>query len=145
MNGEVEELLREGLDRLTAEVQAPAGVAGRARAHRRYRRIVTRTALACGAAAVTAAAVIAATGPGQGTGAPVRARTAAYVIQRMENALAANIVIQTEYTFNPAFPKIMQWNYRRNVRMIQSGFMPPAAVKGLPWRRGRKAGASAPR
>ena len=64
MNGEIEELLREGLDRLTAEVQVPAGVAGRARAQRRQRRIVTRTALACGTAAVTAAAVIAATGPG---------------------------------------------------------------------------------
>jgi len=88
MNGEVEELLREGLDRLTAEVQVPAGVLGRARAHRRYRRIVTRTALACGAAAVTAAAVIAATGLGQGAGAPVRARAAAYVIQRMQHGYA---------------------------------------------------------
>ena len=54
MNGEVEELLREGLGRLTADVQVPPGVLGRARAHRRYRRIVTRTALACGAAAVAA-------------------------------------------------------------------------------------------
>jgi len=112
-------------------------VLGRARAHRRYRRIVTRTALACGAAAVTAAAVIAATGPGQGAGAPVRARTAAYVIQRMQNALAnTNMVMQTETTFSPAFPKIMQWTYRGNVRILQSGFMPPAAVKGLPWARG---------
>lgn len=137
MNGEVEELLREGLDRLTAEVQVPAGVLGRARAHRRYRRIVTRTALACGAAAVTAAAVIAATGPGQGAGAPVRARTAAYVIQRMQNALAnTNMVMQTETTFSPAFPKIMQWTYRGNVRILQSGFMPPATVKGLPWAQG---------
>jgi hypothetical protein len=139
MNGEVEELLREGLDRLTAEVQVPAGVAGRARAHRRYRRIVTRTALACGTAAVTAAAVIAATGPGQGAGAPVRARTAAYVIQRMENALAnTTMVMKTETTFSPAFPKIMQWTYRGNVRIIQSGFMPPAAVQGLPWAQGQE-------
>ena len=61
----IEELLREGLDRLTAEVQVPAGVTGRARSHRRRRRIATRTALAGGAAAVTAAAVVAATGPGQ--------------------------------------------------------------------------------
>ena len=102
MNGDIEQLVREGLDRLTAEVQVPAGVAGKAIAHRRHQRIVTRTALACGTAAVTVAAVIAATGPGRGAGTPVQARAAAYVIQRVENALAGtNMVIQTEYTFSP--------------------------------------------
>lgn len=139
MNGEVEELLRQGLDRLTAEVRVPAGVAGKARARRRRRRIVTRAALACGTAAATAAAVIAATAPGQSAGAPVRARTAAYIIQRMENALADNnVVIQTEYTFSQAFPRIMQWNYRGNVRMVQSGFIPPAAMPGSPWAQGQE-------
>ncbi len=139
MNEEVVKVLREGLDRLTADMRVPAGVADKARAHRRHRRIVTRTALACGTAAVAAAAVIAATGPGQGAEAPVRARTAAYVIQRVENALAGNnMVMQTEYTFSPAFPKIMQWSYRGNVRLVQSGFMPPAAVKGLPWAQGQE-------
>ena len=139
MNGEIEELLRQGLDRLTAEVQVPAGVAGRARARRRRRRIVTRTALACGTAAVTAAAVIAATGPGSGAGGPVQARTAAYVIQRVGNAVAStNMVMQTDTTFSPAFPKIMQWNYHKNVRMVQSGFIPPAAMPGSPWAQGQE-------
>jgi hypothetical protein len=139
MNGDIEQLVREGLDRLTAEVQIPAGVAGKVIAHRRHRRIVTRTALACGTAAVTVAAVIAATGPGRGAGTPVQARAAAYVIQRVENALAGtNMVIQTEYTFSPAFPKIMQWSYRGNVRLVQSGFMPPAAIQGLPWAHGQE-------
>ena len=121
MNGEVEELLREGLDQLTAEVRVPAGIAAGARAAAPAADR-DRAALACGTAAATAAAVIAATGPGQGAGAPVRARTAAYIIQRMGNAVADNnVVIQTEYTFSPAFPRIMQWNYRGNVRMVQSG------------------------
>jgi hypothetical protein len=139
MNGEIEELLREGLDRLTAEVRVPAGVAGKARAHRRHRRIAARTALACGTAAVTAAAVIAATGPGQGAPAPVGARTAAYVIQRMGKALAnTNMVMQTETTFSPAFPGIMQWSYRGNVRIVQSGFIPPAAMPESPWAQGQE-------
>jgi hypothetical protein len=139
MNGEIEDLLREGLDRLTAEVQVPAGTAARARAHLRHRKIAVRAALACGTAAVTAAAVITATGPGHAAGTPVRAHTAAYVIQRMQNALAnTNVVMQTETTFSPAFPKIMQWTYRGNVRITQSGFMPPAAVQGLPWAQGQE-------
>ena len=46
MNGNVEELLREGLDRLTAHADVPAGIAHRARVHRRRRKIATRTALA---------------------------------------------------------------------------------------------------
>jgi hypothetical protein len=39
MNGDVEELLREGLDRLTEEARIPAGMAGRARAARRHKKI----------------------------------------------------------------------------------------------------------
>jgi hypothetical protein len=62
MNGAMEDLLREGLDRLTAEVGVSAGIAGKARAHLRRRKIAVRAALAGGTAAVTAAAVVAATG-----------------------------------------------------------------------------------
>ena len=56
MNGAMEDLLREGLDRLTAEVQVPPGVTGKARTHLRHKKIAVRAALAGGAAAVTAAA-----------------------------------------------------------------------------------------
>ena len=104
MNGDVDELLREGLDRLTAEVPVPAGMAARARAHRRRRKIAARAALACGTAAVTAAAVIAAAGVGAprgtvGASGATNARTTAYVIKRVQNALAAeNFVIQGQAT-----------------------------------------------
>jgi hypothetical protein len=94
MNTDVEELLRDGMERFTAEVRAPAGLAGAAgRLHRR--RVVARTAVACGTAAVTAAAValVVVTGGARGTpsGTAVslaQARTVAYVTRRVENALA---------------------------------------------------------
>src|SRR5580692_7793235 len=97
MNGAVEELLREGLDRLTADVRVPPDVTGRARARLRRKKIAVRAALAGGAAAVTVAAVVAATMPGQVAPGPARARTAAFVITRVAKALAAkNRVIRTE-------------------------------------------------
>jgi len=100
MNGDVEELLREGLDRLTAQAEVPPGLAGRVRAHRRRRQIAARAALVTATAAVTAAAVIAATLPGAGQRSDaINARTTAYVITRVENALATeNFVIQGQAT-----------------------------------------------
>ena len=66
----------------------------------------------------------------------IQARTTAYVTGRVEKALAATrLVMQTRYSFSPAFPAITQWNYRGNFRMDQSGFI-PAAV-GLPWASGQ--------
>jgi hypothetical protein len=73
----------------------------RARTHVRRRKIAARAALACGTVAVTAAAVIAATGVGapRGTGGATNAQTTAYVIKRVQNALAAeNFVIQGQAT-----------------------------------------------
>ena len=52
MNGDVEELVREGLDRLTADVRVPAEMVARARTRVRRRKIAARAALACGTAAV---------------------------------------------------------------------------------------------
>jgi hypothetical protein len=101
MNGDVEELVREGLDRLTADVRVPAEMVARARTRVRRRKIAARAALACGTVAVTAAAVIAATGVGapRGTGGATNAQTTAYVIKRVQNALAAeNFVIQGQAT-----------------------------------------------
>jgi hypothetical protein len=138
MNGSVEDLLREGLNRLTEDARVPAGLAGKARAHQRRKKIAVRAVLACGTASVAAAALIAATGPGHSAPAPtaIQARTTAYVIGRVEKALAeTKLVTQTKYAFSPAFPAITQWNYRGNFRMVQSGFI-PAAV-GLPWATGQ--------
>ncbi len=101
MNGDVEELVREGLDRLTADVRVPAEMVARARTRVRRRKIAARAALACGTAAVTAAAVMAAAGVGapRGTGGATNAQTTAYVIKRVQNALAAeNFVIQGQAT-----------------------------------------------
>jgi hypothetical protein len=138
MNGAVEDLLREGLDRLTAEVQVPAGVTGRARAHLRRKKMVVRAAVAGGAAAVTAAAVVAATVPGQGTAGPPRARTAAYVVSRVANALAnTNKVVQTTTTFSAPFPQVKGWAYGGGFRGVQSGYIAPAQMPGSPWAQGR--------
>ena len=132
MNRAVEDPLREGLDRPTADVQIPPGVTGGARAHLRRKKIAARAALATGTAAVTAAAVLAATVPGQGTGGrPVQARTTALVITRVANALAApNKVIQTEMIFSAAVPPVWVWNYRSDWRFTQSGYIPPSAAVG---------------
>jgi hypothetical protein len=140
MNGDIEELLRDGLDRLTAQVRLPAGLAARARARQRRRRIAVRSALACGTAAVMVAAVIAATDPARGVPAatPIQAQTAAYVIQRVAQALTEkNVVIQAESTFSPVWPAIETWNYRQDFRSVQSGFIPPAEVPGMPWAQGQ--------
>jgi hypothetical protein len=87
MNTDVEDLLREGMERFTADLRAPAGLADQI-ARRRRRRLVLRSmtggvaVLAAGAAAL---AVIAAPRPG-GTGQP--AVDAAYVVRNVSNALS---------------------------------------------------------
>jgi len=105
MTMDVEDLLREGMERFTEEVPVPRGLVHKA-ARARRRRMTIRAAMAAGTAAVTAAAVIAVTGAGTGagTGGVTNARTTAYVIGRVENALAAeNFVIQGQATGADAF------------------------------------------
>jgi hypothetical protein len=82
--------------------------------------------------------VVAATVPGQdGTG-PIRARTAAYVLTRVANALAAtNKVIQTKTVFSAPYPPVMGWNYHGDMRLTQAGYIPPALVHDMPWAQGR--------
>jgi hypothetical protein len=97
MNGDVQELLRESMDQFTADMQVPADMLARARARVRHRQLAVRAALAFGTVAVTAAAVVAVTIPG--TGGVTNAQTTAYVIKRVQNALAgANFVIQGQAT-----------------------------------------------
>src|SRR5262245_64159704 len=98
MNRAVEDLLREGLDRLTSDVRVPPGVTGKARTHLRRKKIAVRAALAGGAAA---AAVVAATVPARIDPGPFHARAAAYVVTRVANALAAtNKVVHARTTFS---------------------------------------------
>jgi hypothetical protein len=136
MNTDVEELVRDGMHRLAAATDIPAGLAGRARRRLRRRRLAGVSVIA-GAAAFAVAAVVV-PGAGAPAGNTLRARTAAYVIGRVENSAATlattNVVLRAETTFSPAFPPITQWSYRNDVRAIQSGVL---HVTGVPWAQGQ--------
>ena len=85
MNTNVEDLLREGMERFTAELRAPAGMAWRA-ARRRRRRLALRSGAAA-AAALTAGAVVLAAAWVPGTGHD-GIDTTAYVVTRVDGALS---------------------------------------------------------
>lgn len=88
MTNGIEELLREGFDRLTADARAPAGMVGRAQRRNRQRRAASLSAAAAGTAVVAAAAVITvAIVPQRSSPAP-RVQTIAYVTTRAQHALA---------------------------------------------------------
>lgn len=88
MTNGIEEMLREGFDRLTADARAPAGMVGRAQRYNRRRRIASLSAAATGTAVAAAVAIIAAAVVPQGGPAP-RVQTIAYVTGRAQQALAA--------------------------------------------------------
>jgi hypothetical protein len=98
MSRNVEELLREGIDRLAATTDAatastdagtPATLLHRARQHNRHRRQAIAGAIAAGTAAVTAAAVIIATAGTAGSNPnALHGQTITYVATRAEQALA---------------------------------------------------------
>jgi hypothetical protein len=98
MNTGFEELVRDSMESFTEDLQVPAGLAGNARrAHQRRRRLAGTAVVALGTAAVTAVAVIAAAVPRPGG--VTNAQTTAYVIKRVQDALAAeNFVIQGQAT-----------------------------------------------
>ena len=98
MNTGFEELVRDSMERFTEDLRVPADLAGKAHgAHQRRRRFAGTAVVALGTAAVTTAAVIAAAVPR--TGGVTNAQTTAYVIKRVQNALAAeNFVIQGQAT-----------------------------------------------
>ena len=87
MTNSIEELLREGYDRLTADAKAPAGIVSRAQRHNRQRRIAalsaTGVALAAAAAVITVIVV-----PPRSSPAP-QVQTVAYVTSRAQHALTA--------------------------------------------------------
>jgi hypothetical protein len=93
MRNDVEELLRAGIDRLTADAAVPQGLAQRAHRHYRHRRTALRTAAIAGTAAVAAVAVTVGAGvlagPARHSDGTVRAQTAAYVTGRMAAAFDA--------------------------------------------------------
>jgi hypothetical protein len=109
MNVDVEDLLRKGMERFTEQVPVPRGLAQRA-ARARRRRVAVRAAAGAGTATVTAAVVIAATvGAGAGGGA-MQARTTAYVVSRVEKALAGQHLVLRGRTTGVWGPSI-SWAY----------------------------------
>jgi hypothetical protein len=100
MNGDVEQMVREGLDRLTEGARPPTGLVNRARRHRSHRRLAAGSVIAGATAAVTVAAVIATgatAGPGTGTGTGMQ--NTAYVMRHVASALAnGNLVMRAQST-----------------------------------------------
>lgn len=99
MRTDIEELLRDGLDRLTADADVPPGLAAKAMRGHRRRQLRARASVAAGAALATAAVAIIAVGAtdglagsGQRVGGTghngARYETAAYVTNHIEHALA---------------------------------------------------------
>jgi hypothetical protein len=110
MNTDVELLVREGLDRLTADAWVPAGMAGRVLARRRRRRVAGYATAATAAAAVAAAVVVAVATGGAAGPAATHARAAAgpalataYVVRQVENALAndGQVMRETQSLIDP--------------------------------------------
>jgi hypothetical protein len=89
MNTDVEDLLREGMERFTADLRAPAGLTQRA-ARRRRRRLALRSAAGAAAAlAAGAVALVAVVVPGGRDDGTRPAVDAAYVVKRVDSALSA--------------------------------------------------------
>jgi hypothetical protein len=123
MNTEVEELLRDGMERFTAGIRAPQGLASAAGRLRR-RRTARRAMLAGGtvtATAATAAAVILATGAVGGTAARTgsslaQARETAYLVSRVENALATQHAVFRGVTMSSGDQPSVTYTYGQRSR-----------------------------
>jgi hypothetical protein len=119
MNTDVEELLREGMERFTTGVRAPAGLARTAsRLHRRRRTV--RAAVACATAAAAAAAAIAVTGvtaraPARGA----QTSTVAYVLTRVKNAIAAQNLVYRGQTLASDGEQSTTWVYGPQSRWVE--------------------------
>jgi hypothetical protein len=98
MNAEFTELVRDSMERFTADIRLPAGLADRARQLHRRRRFAQRTAIVAGTAVLSVIVAAALTGAagfartmqpsaigGTSTG---HVLTTAYVVRRVTNALA---------------------------------------------------------
>jgi hypothetical protein len=124
MNTDVEELLRDGMQRFTTGVQAPDGLARTAgRLHRR--RLAVRATAAGGGVAVAAAIAVAVTvlagGPGAAapaTASPAQQRQAAYVTSRVGSALSGRNLVSVERTSGDGGPSVT-WMYGTDWNWVQ--------------------------
>jgi hypothetical protein len=130
MNTDVEDLLREGMERFTSDLRAPAGLTRRV-ARRRRRRLGLRSAAgaatAAAAAAVAAAAVALVAVGLPGTSGPAVA--AAAVVKRVDSALSAaepgdiaQMTITTTAALTPGGRAVTttaeEWSYRDQWRSV---------------------------
>jgi hypothetical protein len=121
MNIEVEELLRDGMERFTAEVRAPGGLASGAASGLRRHRTARRALVAAGTVTATAAAVIIAIAAAGGTaartsGSLAQARETAYVVTRVENALASEHDVYHGVTMSSGGQPSITWAYGQRSR-----------------------------
>jgi len=114
MNADMEDLLREGMQRFTAGVQAPAGLAGAAGRLRR-RRLIRRGTAATAAAALAGTAVLAglaaAGGASREGSGLAQARAAAYVVSRVTTALATERQVFHASTMSTGDQPSVTWGY----------------------------------
>jgi hypothetical protein len=130
MNNDVEDLLRQGMERFTAELRAPADLTRRVARRRRRRRLTRRsgaglvTALAVGTAVLLAVVPGPAHNGGQG---PMT--NTAYVVKRVDSALSAaepgEIAQMTVTTTGPTTPgyttatvSTEEWSYGGQWRSV---------------------------
>lgn len=121
MNTEVEELLRDGMERFTAEVRAPRGLASGAAGGLRRRRTARRALVAGAIVTASAAAVIIAIAAAGGTPARTgsslaQARETAYIVTRVENALASEHGVYHGVTMSTGGQPSVTWAYGRRSR-----------------------------
>ena len=122
MNTNVEDLLREGMERFTEGVTAPAGLvqAARLRAQGRRRRLAVSTAVACATAAATAvAAVVVTSALARPAGNAVSARTAAYVVGRVRHALATENLVYRGRTMASDGTASTTWVYGSRSQWVE--------------------------
>jgi hypothetical protein len=124
---DIEDLLREGMERFTSDLRAPAGLTARV-ARRRRRRLALRsvagtaTALAAAAVALVAVGLPGTVGPGV---------AAASVVKRVDNALSAaepgdiaQMTVTTSGALTPGGPAgrttAEEWSYRDQWRSVEN-------------------------
>jgi len=114
MSTEVEDLLREGMQRFTEGIRAPAGLAQAARRQRRRRRIFRGTMAGLAAVATAAAVAVAMTAAGmvaQPGGSLAQARAAAYLVSRVKHALASENQVFVGHTTSSYDQSSVTWAY----------------------------------
>jgi hypothetical protein len=118
MNTDVEELLRDGMERFTAGVQAPDGLA-RAAARRHRRRVAVRAALVSSAATVSAvSAVIAMIAVTDARASRAEAQTVAKLTAQVRRAVANDNMVYVGTT-NDRFGPDVVWAYGQQSRWVE--------------------------